>query len=148
MPAEGVRSRIHGEFRKIDLRYKAIKTELGEDLILNGENLFHFIFPVRLYKSDSLIFRFLDVFGMIMTSMATAACTAGCCKLEPMDSYKTTDRISWVAVRFYSLELLKLGSATNHGGFGEDREAGFWRTVMQITWDSALPSSPPAAGII
>jgi hypothetical protein len=38
-------SRIHGEFKKIDLRYKAIKIELGEDLILNGENLFHFIYP-------------------------------------------------------------------------------------------------------
>ena len=55
MPAERVRSRIYGEFRKIDLRYKAIKTELGEDLILNGENLFHFI-AVRLYKLDSLHF--------------------------------------------------------------------------------------------
>ena len=47
MPAEGVRSRIYGEFRKIDLRYKpikTIKTELGEDLILNGQS-------VSLYRS-------------------------------------------------------------------------------------------------
>ena len=43
--AERAHSRIYGEFRKIDLRYKAIKIELGEDLILNGENLFHFIYP-------------------------------------------------------------------------------------------------------
>ena len=73
MPAEGVRSRIHGEFRKIDLRYKAIKIELGEDLILNGENRFHFIYPSTPYINRiHLFFVFLDVFGMIMTSMATA----------------------------------------------------------------------------
>ena len=62
---------------------------------------------------------------MIMTSMATAACTAGCCKLEPMDSYKTTDRISWVAVRFYSLELLKLGSAPITAGLEKTGKRGF-----------------------
>ena len=60
MPAERAHSRVYGEFRKINLRYKAIKTELGEDLVLNGENLFHFI-AVRAYINwIHLFFVFLD----------------------------------------------------------------------------------------
>jgi hypothetical protein len=31
------------KLRKIDLRYRATEAKLREDLIFNGENLFHFI---------------------------------------------------------------------------------------------------------
>jgi len=65
-------------------------------LIFNGENLFHFI-PVRLYISDSLIFRSLG-----MTRATLMDIQQPVARLSQRTRYKTTDRNSRVAVRFYS----------------------------------------------
>jgi hypothetical protein len=64
MQAERAHCRTHGEIQKIDLRYWITEAKLSEDLVFNGENLFHFI-AVRLYKLDLLISFFLprDVYG-------------------------------------------------------------------------------------
>jgi hypothetical protein len=64
MQAERAHCRTHGEMQKIGLRYQVTEAKLSEDLVFNGENLFHFI-AVRLYKLDLLIFCFLprDVYG-------------------------------------------------------------------------------------